>query len=323
MHRPRAGSRFGHGSPCRWLGARRDLVVRPRVRRMRRQRRRPSPGRDRHRQQHDDPRSRGTQRALRRRRPCRWTRASSRAAAPWARPTASPPRTSMPSIESQLAMCSGGYCEPDPIIQNPTLVPPSCTAFNSTPGACISVCVPEVQQYLSILTQGSCASDERCAPCVNPLNNTNSGACDVGKTGQCGASDSGSGNAGDAGAVCPYTGPPKVDPTTFPACSPACGGAHCVPASLVPAAQQSELLKCPSAGADAGGDGGTGRLLRAGSLHRVPGREPPSHVHVGGRSRGTMPVDLHSHGGEPTPGAAAVDLRVRRTMRPLLQPHGE
>ena len=43
------------------------------------------------------------------------------------------------------------------------------------------------------------------------------------------------------GPVCPYTGPPLVDPTTFPDCSPACGGSHCVPSSLVPPAQQAQL----------------------------------------------------------------------------------
>ena len=162
-----------------------------------------------------------------------------------------------PSIASQLAMCPGGSCEPDTIIQDPTLIPATCTAFNGTPGACISVCVPEVQQYLSILKQGTCAADERCAPCVNPLDNSNTGACDVGKGGgSCGASDAGSSSeAGDA-AVCPYTGPPKIDPTTFPPCSPACAGSHCVPSALVPPAEQGQLLQCPSQGSDAGGDGG-------------------------------------------------------------------
>lgn len=158
------------------------------------------------------------------------------------------------SIASQLASCTGGYCVPDPFITNPALVPAACKAFNGTSGACISVCVPEVQQYLSILTQGTCASNERCAPCINPLDNTNTGACDIGKsTGACGGGDAAPGASdGGGGVVCPYTGPPEIDPTMFPACSPACAGAHCVPAALVPASEQSQLATCPS------GDAGTG-----------------------------------------------------------------
>ncbi len=110
----------------------------------------------------------------------------------------------VPSLTSQLAMCSGGYCEPDDIIQDPEFVPAQCTAFNGTPGACISLCVPQVQQYLSVLKQGTCAADERCAPCINPLDNSNTGACDVGKNNQCGG-DSGASEGGGA-AMCPVHG---------------------------------------------------------------------------------------------------------------------
>jgi hypothetical protein len=156
------------------------------------------------------------------------------------------------SLAKQLAACAGGYCVPDPFIEDPTLVPAACTAFNGTPGACISVCVPQVQQYLSLLQQGTCAADERCAPCINPLDNSDTGACEVGKP-CAGPSDAG---PGADGGVCPYTGPPKIDPTTFAQCTPACAGSHCVPASLVPAAEQSQLVQCPSGGPDAGGDGG-------------------------------------------------------------------
>jgi len=159
-----------------------------------------------------------------------------------------------PSLASQLAPCTGGYCVPDPFIQNPSLVPATCTAFNGTPGACISVCVPQVQQYLSLLKQGTCNSDERCAPCINPLDDSDTGACDVGKH-HCGASDAGDSTAAEGG-MCPYTGPPKVDPTSFAECSPACAGSHCVPSALVPPTEQSQLVQCPTAGADAGGDAG-------------------------------------------------------------------
>jgi hypothetical protein len=151
-----------------------------------------------------------------------------------------------PSLAKQLAPCSGGFCEPDNIIKDPKFVPATCKSLNGAPGACVSMCVPQVQQYLSLLPQDVCQGDERCAPCINPLDNTNTGACDVGKTSTT-CDGQGSGEAGaDGGSQCPYTGPPIIDPTMFPACSPACGGSHCVPAALVPAAQQSQLVQCPS-----------------------------------------------------------------------------
>lgn len=157
------------------------------------------------------------------------------------------------SLSKQLAPCTGGFCEPDPIIKDPKFIPATCTSLNGAPGACVSVCVPQVQQYISILEQGTCAPDERCAPCINPLDNSNTGACDVGKStgGACDPTDGGPTN-GDAGPLCPYTGPPVIDPSTFPECSPACGGSHCVPAALVPPAQQSQLVACPSKNGEPG-----------------------------------------------------------------------
>jgi hypothetical protein len=44
--------------------------------------------------------------------------------------------------------------------------------------------------------------------------------------------------------TCPWTGPAVFDPTVFAACSPACSGAHCVPAGIVPSAEQSLLAAC-------------------------------------------------------------------------------
>jgi hypothetical protein len=160
-----------------------------------------------------------------------------------------------PSLKRQFAKCGeGGFCQPDSITRDPKFIPKECKSLNDAPGACVSVCVPQVQQYLSLLPQADCAPDERCAPCINPLDNSNTGACDVGKkkTGSgCGGADGGDSPEG-GGPVCPYTGPPIIDPNTFPACTPACGGSHCVPASLVPAKEQAQLTKCPSKNGEAG-----------------------------------------------------------------------
>jgi len=157
-----------------------------------------------------------------------------------------------PADLKALASCSGGYCVPDPFITNPGYLPPSCKAFNGTDGVCLSVCVPQVAQYKSILTQGTCAATELCAPCVNPLTNQPSGACEFKPPTQCtddgGASGSSSGATGDDGgstaAQCPHQGPPVLDPSTLPACGTA-AGAHCLQSALVPQKMQSQLATCP------------------------------------------------------------------------------
>ncbi len=198
------------------------------------------------------------------------------------------PTASVPSGDiAALAPCTGGYCVPDPFITNPDYVPPTCTAFNGTPGTCLSLCVPQVEQYKSILTQTTCAATELCAPCTNPLTNQPSGACAFVPPTQCaadggrgsGSSSGGSAPPGDGAppaAVCPHTGPPVLDPTTLPACGTE-GGAHCLQSALVPANLASQLATCsggycvPDAFIEAGGnfipptcaslDGAEGRCL--------------------------------------------------------------
>src|SRR5579859_6734603 len=198
-----------------------------------------------------------------------------------------------PGDLAALAQCTGGYCVPDPFITNPDYIPLSCTAFNGTPGACLSLCVPQVSQYKSILTQATCAATELCAPCTNPLTQKPSGACafappttcadgGAGSGGSSGASSGGasSGGGGDDGggaaAACPHTGPPVLDPSTLPACGTA-GGAHCLQSALVPPNLASQLAACtggycvPDTFIEAGGnfipptctslDGAEGRCL--------------------------------------------------------------
>lgn len=158
-----------------------------------------------------------------------------------------------PFVATQLGECSGGLCEPDPLIKDPHMVLKTCTSLGAAAGACVSVCVPQVQQYLSLLPQDVCGADEKCAPCINPLDNTNTGACDIGKKKSDSCHPEEAGVAQEAGgSACPYTGPDLVDPSQFPECAPACGGSHCVPSDLVPAAQQDQLVKCASTDGKAG-----------------------------------------------------------------------
>ena len=165
------------------------------------------------------------------------------------------PTASVPSGDvAALAACTGGYCVPDPFITNPDYIPPTCTAFNGTPGACLSLCVPQVEQYKSILTQTTCAATELCAPCTNPLTSQPSGACAFVPPTQCapdggrssGSSSGGAPPPGDGAAppaVCPHTGPPVLNPTALPACGTE-GGAHCLGSALVPSSLQAQLATC-------------------------------------------------------------------------------
>ncbi len=160
------------------------------------------------------------------------------------------PEAKVPAnVSSQLDTCAdggGGFCVPDPIVKSGGAAPPTCKSpFGE--GRCMSVCVPEIAKNADLLGRGendSCAEDERCAPCLNPLkNNEPTGVCEIGKAAPvCDAKPTPPAPGSPAPAVsCPYTGPPVVDVTTFPSCGE---GARCVPATLVPASSAAMLKAC-------------------------------------------------------------------------------
>jgi hypothetical protein len=141
--------------------------------------------------------------------------------------------------QSLLAACTGGLCAPDPIIATAgEFVPKACVSIAGVEGRCLSTCLPSVAEAVG-LPHAGCAAGEQCMPCFDPTGsdpNAPTGACSF---------------ACDAPTkpptilTCPWTGPPVFDPTAFAACSsPTCGGAHCVPAAIVPLAEQSLLAAC-------------------------------------------------------------------------------
>jgi hypothetical protein len=171
------------------------------------------------------------------------------------------PNSALPaSLDSAFVSCSDGsnatLCVPDSIIQaGSEYVPALCTTKLLTwtlQGVCLSQCITLVSgnSQASLLKQETCGQGELCVPCINPLTNVPTGACNIDNVicGDGGSLSPGDGGDGGGGPTCPYTGPPLVDPTAFPQCSPACNGAHCLPASLVPAADQSQLASCTSNG---------------------------------------------------------------------------
>ena len=167
------------------------------------------------------------------------------------------PKDKVPAaVAGQLDTCTdggAGVCVPDPLVKSGGAAPPTCKSpFGE--GRCMSVCVPQVAQNADLLGRGegdTCAEDERCAPCLNPLkNNEPTGVCDIGKAAppQCTNASAG-GDSKPAGTAaptlsCPYTGPAVVDVTKFPATAECGDGMRCVPASLVPAGSAAMLKAC-------------------------------------------------------------------------------
>jgi hypothetical protein len=140
--------------------------------------------------------------------------------------------------QALLATCPGGFCTPDPLIAGGgESVPASCASVAGAEGRCLSACLPDIAAQ-PLLPQSTCASGERCAPCYDPTAadpTLATGACEL-------ACDA----AIDAPVIldCPWTGPPVIEASTLPACSPACGGAHCLPAANVPLDLQPQLATC-------------------------------------------------------------------------------
>jgi hypothetical protein len=150
-----------------------------------------------------------------------------------------------PSQQGLLAACpGGGFCAPDTIIGSlNNFVPKTCASLGGVEGRCVSTCLPSVAAQADLLPTTGCDAGEVCAPCYDPTSPNwmiPTGACSIGCD---------SPKSSPAPIVCPYNGPPLVNPSPFPSCaSSTCSNAHCVPATLIPPAQRSLLSVCPGGG---------------------------------------------------------------------------
>lgn len=129
-----------------------------------------------------------------------------------------------------LASCDAdNKCVPDFAVEtNGLFTPPSCASVAGYEGRCLSTCVPAVAEQVDMLPQSSCAVGERCAPCYDPFDGTDTGACSF----SC-----------DPGPA----GPPE----TFPLCCQDLGGGACVPVEIVgqDAASGLDANECNQLGA--------------------------------------------------------------------------
>jgi hypothetical protein len=81
-----------------------------------------------------------------------------------------------------LAKCpDGSFCTPDDYIatQGKFLVK-TCTSLEGAEGRCISTCVPQVSKQIDQLPKDVCMDSERCAPCYNPIDGSDTHACNQG-----------------------------------------------------------------------------------------------------------------------------------------------
>jgi len=103
-----------------------------------------------------------------------------------------------------------------------------CESIGGVEGRCISTCVPQVNGLMDALPTAGCGENERCAPCIHPVDGFVTGACEQG----C-----------DPGPK-PET---TSDPFLFQECQT---DGVCVPKSIVPKALLSHLVQYECASAD-------------------------------------------------------------------------
>src|SRR6185312_12839882 len=110
-----------------------------------------------------------------------------------------------------------GLCAPDVfIVAAGNYVPKTCDSIGGAEGRCLNLAIPQVDAQKTLIPQANCETYEKCAPCTNPLDGKETGACKI---------------ACDPG--------PKKPPTAFKACCQDRG--RCVPTNAVPASLQKNL----------------------------------------------------------------------------------
>ncbi|MEY4583460.1 MAG: hypothetical protein RL701_8163 [Pseudomonadota bacterium] len=68
-------------------------------------------------------------------------------------------------------------CVPQPWLADPRQPPNTCRAPGDSEGRCLLDCLPDVSERTDSLRRTSCAENERCVPCYDPLNGETTGAC--------------------------------------------------------------------------------------------------------------------------------------------------
>jgi hypothetical protein len=148
------------------------------------------------------------------------------------------------TMKSKLAACNAtSMCVPDKAIETAgNFIPASCKSLAGAEGRCLSTCLPDVAAKQDTLPVSSCAPDQRCVPCFDPVSGDDTGACQL----SC-----------DPG--------PKEPPTVLPSCCNEIG--TCVPKEAVPASKAEQL------GEDSCSQTG-GAMLCVPDVYLTPGAVP-------------------------------------------------
>jgi hypothetical protein len=176
-----------------------------------------------------------------------------------------------PDQVAQLGDCpgGGGKCVPDAFIRSGgKFVVASCRSLIGAEGRCLPSCLPQIDVQKDRLPLDSCKQGELCAPCYDPTNGSDTGACKVscdpgpkepakqfdkccGDLGLCVPKDSVPTTQASSLGVDVCTGTDMlcapatlVDPSAVPPTCESVGGAEgrCLPACLPAVASQQRLL---------------------------------------------------------------------------------
>lgn len=83
---------------------------------------------------------------------------------------------------ANLSACAGGtdVCIPDKVLTANGGRLKSCKFFvGDKPGACMSLLIPDLNAHKDEIKQDVCEADERCAPCIDPRDGTDTHICDL------------------------------------------------------------------------------------------------------------------------------------------------
>lgn len=123
-----------------------------------------------------------------------------------------------PAQRSKLNTCPKGLCAPEKqVAHGGNYLPPTCASVGGAEGRCLSRVIKDIDAKADVLEQGTCDAGELCAPCFNPTDGSDTGACST--------------------VSCDK---PKDPPKTLTACCENKG--RCVPESSVTDPDQKEKL---------------------------------------------------------------------------------
>jgi len=86
-----------------------------------------------------------------------------------------------PEAKSLLASCDGGgACIPNVFIEkNGKFVLPTCRSLYGAEGRCLTTAIPLVKSGGDLIPQDKCEAGEKCLPCFNPFDGTDTTLCKV------------------------------------------------------------------------------------------------------------------------------------------------